>query len=296
MFPTASEEFDPLSRYLDDISLVNTRHIDPFGQPVRLLGYQPAAAAEAFECISLAELHDRVPMERRRAHEQLDFDLVIACTDGTGSHEVDFQPVQLDPRRWIHIRPGQIHRWLPGTFEATLILFAPRPRSPHWRAGARTIELTDETAHDLKVLLDLLSHSPRSALSPAVLLAMRDLAVEWLGLDMPDINPDADPLYTAFRQLLAQDARWARNVEHYASSLASSPRTLARACKRAGSAAPKRLIDEAVLFEAQRLLALPHATVTGTAAALHFDEVTNFTKFFRRMSGESPTSWMATTT
>ena len=121
---------------------------------------------------------------------------------------------------------------------------------------------------------------------------MRDLLVRWLALDQPDEGID-QPLYAAFRRLLGKETLNFRSVDHYARRLNCSTRTLARACEQARAPSPKKLIDEVVLVEAQRLLALPKNNVSTTAEALGFDELTNFTKFFKRVGGVTPSVWQA---
>ncbi len=253
--------------------------------------YQPARPGAPFEAFSLASLRRRVPRINLAQLERLRFELVIAGSSGSGCHEVDFERVEIDRHHWIHIRPGQVHRWIDPDYDATLLVLAPRARSPHWRPGPRVIGRTDEQLHDAEPLLRLLRHERRADPGGATLQLLRDLAVRWLELDLPD-DGDGDPLYVEFRRLLGREAVRVRSVDHYARRLNCSTRTLARACERSGAPAPKRLIDEAVLLEAKRLLALPDASITATATTLGFTEPTNFTKFFKRLDGTAPSDWL----
>jgi AraC family transcriptional regulator, transcriptional activator of pobA len=51
---------------------------------------------------------------------------------------------------------------------------------------------------------------------------------------------------------------------------------------------PKQLIDERVCLEAQRLLVHTRWPLTRICAELGFCEPTNFVKFFRRTTGQTP--------
>lgn len=259
----------------------------------RPIAYRPAAEGRPFECVALSDLRRRMGDTVLMQLEQLRFDMVVAPNEGSGTHEVDFETAVVGPDRWLHIRSGQVHRWILDGFEADLILLEPRSVSPAWRPGPFTIEVTDDQRHDLQPLLELLRHRRRADPDRATLLAIRDLVVRWLSLDAAGDSTGIDPLYSSFRAMLDREVLKTRSVAQYAKQLSCSTRTLARACARAGAPSPKRLIDEAVLLEAQRLLALPDATVTGTSVALEFDEVTNFTKFFKRVGGQAPTEWQA---
>ncbi len=272
--------------------MVKVRHVGGGGQVARVIGWNPPAGARVFEIGSLASLLSRFGRAGIADLELLEFELVIAPTSGSGQHEVDFETVGIDPHRWLHIRPGQVHRWIPDGFEATIIGFPSRGRSPHWRPGPRIIPMSDDALHDVEPLLALMRHDHRTDLGPATALLTRDLAIRWLELDLPDSNDD-DPLYTSFRRMLSREVIQERNVAYYARQLNCSTRTLTRACERAGAASPKHLIDQSVLLEAKRLLALPNATITETSERLGFTEPTNFTKFFKRVGGLSPSEWQA---
>jgi AraC-like DNA-binding protein len=53
----------------------------------------------------------------------------------------------------------------------------------------------------------------------------------------------------------------------------------------------KRVIDERVLLEARRRLAYGGESVTQLSEALGFPEATQFIKFFKRLSGETPAAF-----
>ncbi len=263
----------------------------PSGNDPRRIDYRPAVEGQPFECFRLGDLRHRVGDAELRQLEQLHFDLVIGCISGRGIHEVDFARTEINPNRWLHIRPGQVHRWVPGHYDATLFVLEPRPNSPHWRSGPRIIELSDDDLLDIEPLVALAGHERRTDVGTDALRTLRDLIVRWLSLDQPDPDGAGSDLYCEFRALLDKDVIDQRAVSYYAAQIGCSPRTLSRACQRDAGRSPKQLIDEAVVLAAQRLLGLPDTTIAQTAEALGFLEPTNFTKFFKRVSGSSPSEW-----
>jgi AraC-like DNA-binding protein len=267
--------------------------------------YRPAIGARPYEIFSLSSLINRIDRAELSGYQQLDFDLVIVCTDGIGQHEVDFETVAFDSRRLLHLRPGQVHRWmLAKPYEATLVLLRPLVTRTDWASGPRIIPLTDDQAHDLEAILTLAKHQPRSGLfSPTVGENIRQLLVAGLGLvgdgaagggSSRSGGGDPNPLVNELRRALSSDDYRNRSVAHYAKELGCSTKTLTRSCLQATEMGPKRLIDTEVAMAAQRLLCLPGATVSSVAQHLAFDEITNFTKFFKRMTGTPPSTWQET--
>lgn len=95
-------------------------------------------------------------------------------------------------------------------------------------------------------------------------------------------------LFTRFRAELDRSYATSRSVGDYAARLATTPKTLTRACLEATGQSAKQVIDARVALAAKRLLAhtdLPAATV---GRRLGFTEAANFGKFFTRTTGQSP--------
>jgi AraC-like DNA-binding protein len=82
-----------------------------------------------------------------------------------------------------------------------------------------------------------------------------------------------------------------RSVEYYARRLGYSEKTLTRACLRAEGRTAKDMIDQRVVLEAKRLLAYGDSAITEVGSHLGFSEVTNFLKFFKRITGISPAAF-----
>jgi len=233
--------------------------------------------------------------------ERIDFHMVLIGETGTGMHEVDFVETEIAPRRLAHIAPGMVHRWRADEdFEAILVLCpdAPIGLSPTWRFGSSTLELRDEQWTALHQLLDVhqeLQHSLVDGPARAMALrSIRDLLFVTLGLHHSDGDPESSlpAPYVAFRNDLEDHLTVTSSTEDRANRIGYSPRTITRACQRVAGQTPKQLVDDRIGLEAQRRLSQPGATSSAVAAFLGFTEPTNFAKFFRRVTGESPTAWI----
>ncbi len=220
------------------------------------------------------------------------FELLLVPLAARARHEVDFVTVELGPQRVLHVRPGQVQRWiLQPVYEAIVVLFPALRSRADWRAGPHIIELSEGRAADLAHLLQVGLQERRSRpLSGGALDGLRRMVVSELDLDRSG-EEGGDPLYLDFCRAIERDGYVIRNVEYYARELGCSMRTLARACHRDAGASPKHILDEQTTLAAQRMLRLPGATVTSVGDQLGFGELTNFTKFFKRIAGVTPSEW-----
>jgi AraC-like DNA-binding protein len=119
--------------------------------------------------------------------------------------------------------------------------------------------------------------------------------VEAIGLALdvgPALPPDA-ALVHAFRAALERSFARAHEVAAYAAILKCGTRTLTRHCERWLGKPTKLLIDERVALEGKRLLAHGGAPVADLARRLGFADATQFVKFFRRVTGETPARFRA---
>ncbi len=231
------------------------------------------------------------------------FHSVIVCTGGEGLHEVDFAPVLLQPRRVVHVRPGQVHRFrFARAYEATMLVFVDEVANltmPQWPIGPKWFDLTEQQATESHEALALLRHE-QSAPRPAPVrdratAGLLQFAIVRLGLDAQH-DSDQSGLPEPYVELMQQfedGSGWSRSVTERAARLGYSPRTLTRACKAATDRTAKEVIDYRVILEAQRLLVNRNTTVDHVSRELSFSEPSNFTKFFRRATGESPDAWRA---
>lgn len=270
---------------------------DKVSEQVDDVPYRPPAAGiplETFTLSSLVQRHGRAQLANlQRPH----FELLVCCSAGTGRHEVDFGEVELGPNRILHVRPGQVHRWiLEPLYEANLVLLQPLESRRNWKPGPHIISTDRELNQDVSDILGFASRNDRSTpLSIRSLEAIRDLLVARLGLD--DSHSDGatphEGIYDDFERLLAQADPPLRTVDSCARLLGCSARTLTRACQGVAGVAPKRLIDRAIALEAQRQLSVGNSSATQVAEALGFAELSHFSRFFVRVTNETPSAFAA---
>jgi AraC-like DNA-binding protein len=94
--------------------------------------------------------------------------------------------------------------------------------------------------------------------------------------------------YRRFQKMLETDFTKSHQVQHYASALGMSEKTLSRLCVAAAGVPAKTVISQRLMLEAKRLLAHTSTAVQDIGHELGFEEATNFVKFFRKEAGTTP--------
>ena len=110
-------------------------------------------------------------------------------------------------------------------------------------------------------------------------------------LSMPQRLSENSATFRRFEELVEKLFPTERSVSAYARRLGCSEKTLDRACAAAVGITPKQLIQRRVILEAKRMLAHSEASVKSLASDFGFSEVTNFVKYFRRATAESPAAF-----
>lgn len=100
--------------------------------------------------------------------------------------------------------------------------------------------------------------------------------------------------FRRFNELLETHFQAQKSTAFYAAQLACTEKTLNRCCIRSAGCSAKTLIARRLMLEAKRRLAHTSDTVSQTAYRLGFDDPTNFTKFFKKQTGQTPKAFRET--
>lgn len=98
-------------------------------------------------------------------------------------------------------------------------------------------------------------------------------------------------LFNQFIKLVNQHSAKERNITFYADKLCLSPRYFSTLVQEQSGKAAKYWIDTAVATRAKIMLRHTPMTISQIAAELSFPNDSFFCKFFRRLTGESPTEY-----
>ena len=230
--------------------------------------------------------------ERGRVLREFQLVLIAAGSghyeDKHGSRRIEAgQAFLLVPGRWHRYRPdadtGWDERWL--AFDGPAIRQLSQqnlldPASPLWHRPLPTSvrERIDE-------ILVLLHHRP-----PAWRGEAEALTAAALARITTAASQDDDPLRIAAGRIAGE---LQRPIEVLAKEAGLSPSQFRLRFHQLHGCSPRRYRQDALAVRAQRLLALPGASVGEVAEALGFTDHAHFTRSFRRACGESPRLWRA---
>ena len=106
--------------------------------------------------------------------------------------------------------------------------------------------------------------------------------------------PEESEVIRQFHILLEQHFKEIQSVSAYAELLNRSPKTLSNLFAKNGEESPLKQIQGRIALEAKRLLLFTDKSIKEISYELNFDEVTHFSRFFRRNTHMSPSDFRST--
>lgn len=235
-----------------------------------------------------------------------DFHSLLLVTGGETTQGVDFVAHRLGPGAALWVRPGQVQRFGDDRAAGDLVLFEADFLIPGTlaaaiaddRFGAATAagsgssrSALDRPRRELCHAYARVARSGRTSTTSTETLRHL-LSVLILSFDEARPAPGAPTgPHQRFLELLERDFAIAHDVDHYARRLGYSTRTLARATRASSDQSPKQVISSRVVLEARRLLAHTDRPVGTIAREVGFVDPSNFSAFFVRQTGETPTGF-----
>jgi AraC-like DNA-binding protein len=223
---------------------------------------------------------------------------------------VDFSHIECGAGSLLTIRPGQVHRFGPGSrWDASILLFRPELlQSSQGEERLQMPELVDALPGHLRLdgltgrfLADTLARlkdecglDARQPLLNWLLQSELATLVTRLHIFNAEQHPsagtssDAPERFRLFKRLLDAKVHQWHHVSRYAYAMGCSEKTLTRICSAAVGVGAKTVIASRLALEAKRLLVHTEMPISAIAQRLGFDEATNFTKFFRGVEGCTP--------
>ena len=244
---------------------------------------------------------------------RLDFYVLLYITEGMGLHTVDFNAFHAGPQTLAIISKHQIQQFAPhfplqgyiimlteaflqrSLFDlergVTHVLFEPITTQALFlhNAGSiyphiqRLLEEYGTSAFDEQ-------HAPILSREIGILLLKAE-RLRRLQLPKEDQQAEASLRLIAFRDLLETHYKAHWTAQQYADELAFSRKTLGALTKKYLHRSPKEVIDQRLMLEIKRLLAHTDQSIKEIAYQLGFEDPSNVNKFFRRMSGVTPTAF-----
>lgn len=276
--------------------------------------WSPVRLGDEVELLRIAEVAPRV----LRRPERLEFHLLALYLEGRTHQEVDFERHACAPGTLVHVAPGQANHFaLRGAVDGWLLLFLPtilpagggRGKDP-WHARffdevgwPTSLRLGRAESLAASRVLERLGAPLRSVeagplrtplVQHALGAALLELAVH-AGLPVAAAIRDEGRRLRArrFHDAVERSFRVTRSTLEYARALGCTPKMLDRVARETYGTSAKRYIDARVLLEARRLLAHGDGSIMEVAHELGFDEPSNFVKFMKARTGQTPGTFRA---
>ena len=270
-----------------------------------------------FDLILLKELKSKLAIPNK-GHDpykphRLKFHAIFFITGGKGEHFIDFQSYDYLRGTVLFVSKGQVHAFDPSAnYEGELILF---------RETFFTKNLSDTERSTFNSLFNYHIHSPANNLSSGqfpiferIVMSMREefsnpddsfkphilrnllklflLQTERLrnrSEGRPDFRYYNE--FIALQNLLDNHIHEERSVKFYAQKLGISTKKMNLITRSIANLASKDYITSRLVLEAKRLLVSSFDSIDEIGYRMGFGEPTNFVKFFKKESGQTPAAF-----
>lgn len=225
---------------------------------------------------------------------------------GSGTHIIDFENYEIRPNRVFYIRPGQVHFLHSDTSICySALQFAEEFMLPLYKdllSGWGNIQvykdLNDEEQNRLCVLFGRIQRESVGSLPDSVAILQSEintlmLEIRRMGMHkgtMTVLQPVPD-LLLRFQRLIEERFLDSRQVKDYASMLGVTPNYLNVQTQKYWGESALSLINKRVVLEIKRRLLGSDADISEIAYTLGFNELSYFSRFFKRNVGLTPNAF-----
>ena len=249
-------------------------------------------------------------MELTSAH-RLKFYALIVPTKGSGVHQINFKEHPFKNQDLIFIGKDDVHVWKDwGNSDGYILLFTQGflnqnqtsfndltysfPFNPVLYNPL--IQISDEqnsvSINSLVNLIYLEFNSLQHRESKEIIQCLLRAIFLKVRAESNELHIDANKkkklLFIRLQHELDENISITRNANDYSKKLNVSYKELNDVCKVFTNNTIKVFIDEITIFKAKKYLIEPDKNISITAYMLGFEEVTNFTKFFKKHTGRTP--------
>lgn len=274
------------------------------------ISFQSSGESTDFEFLNLSKFFARIPEIQNHnptdPHRVIFFALLMV-TKGTGSHQIDLKDYTLKAGSVLKIAKGQVHAFQKGAdYEGVLIIFTERFVLKHFSKSSINIishlynyhitspifndilgnelfinELTLELTHDN-------TYAQKNIVAALLNLYLLRLERQSNTGKLLNINKKYHAIFMQFKDLVEAHYIKTRNVKDYAELMFISTKYLNKTVKDFTLNTAKTFIDQYVILEVKRAIVITNKSFKEIAFEVGFDEVTNFTKFFKKHTGMTP--------
>lgn len=239
------------------------------------------------------------------------FYLCVLFTEGTGTHEIDFNSYSIHPGKVFFLKPGQTHFWKFETQPQGYIFFHSQEfydlkfldhklhSFPFFYSNQNPpfLDIAPENLQKLNLnfkeaYTEYLANNLLRELK--IVNSLNNIYIELTRAYTIDINIEklSSPSYLnileALENLINDQFHSQKLPKFYADKLCITTKHLNRVVKQTINKTTSQLISERIILEAKRLIVHSHENLANIADALEFSDYAYFSKFFKLKTGMTP--------
>lgn len=226
---------------------------------------------------------------------RVQFNQIIVIEEGSGTHWVDFREYKYRAGDAILVSKNQVQAFTAKNPPiAWHILFTDSfyvEQLIPWIFNDVLIHLGDSFAQVRNSILAMeAEYRRKNDKNPEIIRHLLHALILLLARKTSNANAtDIHPvLIVRFFERLRSDLHRHRTAEYYADQLGCSYKHLNQTCQKVLNASAKSLIDYAVILEIKRLLATTDHSLKQIADEFHFEDDSNFLKYFKQRTKQTP--------
>lgn len=237
---------------------------------------------------------------------RVSFFALLIVTQGKGSHQVDLKNYVIEAGSVLKISKGQIHAFQKDpTYEGYLLIFTEAFVLHYFSKSSINLishlynyHLHTPLARNESLNQDFLTQlttelqNKDDYVSKNIVAALLDLyllRLERASKRTKDTGSKTNlHTFLQFKNLVEENYTTTRNVIDYAKMLICSSKHLNQVVRKHTLNTAKTFIDHYVILEIKRTMMTTEHSLKEIAYKTGFDEVTNFTKFFKKHTGLTP--------
>jgi len=249
---------------------------------------------DSFKLIRIANEHNK---EYFKAHRH-EFYEIVYITKRNGHHKIDFETYEMKENSVYLIRPHQVHEWILDEFYGEYdgyifcfsenFLFHKRILSKLFDIHTYLIEIDDTTSKYLNCLTQMIEYE----LCNTKELTSRIFNLFLFYLNRNKINNknrSLDSRIYELNYLIEKNFVEEKSAKFYADRFEITTKRLNELTKKNLDKTLSSLIIERVIIEAKReLIHSCHLTIKEVSEKLGFQEVSHFSRYFKKYNGSSP--------
>jgi AraC family transcriptional regulator, transcriptional activator of pobA len=261
---------------------------------------------------SIADFYIQTLQDHLKEHKFInkphkhDFYLILFVVKGGGIHTIDFKDYKILPNSVFLMTPGQVHSWqLEADADGFIIFFTKgfyQMQSSernllefpfyHSLSASPSIVIGKDEVIDF-MLRQLQKEFRNNAQSNLRLLrSYLDVLLLKLSESFPGASDEGTNATTfklrRLEQLIEKNFRKLKQPSDYADLMNLSASYLNSICKDNLNKTLSELIQGRIILEAKRMFAYSDANVNEIASKLNFNDVSYFSRFFRKHTGNAP--------